>query len=92
MKTEELNQLDNEVTLGHKARIAYDSFIKPFVLSKRQDLFNNFCDIPMDQTELILETKRLIKVIDQLEEEILAVINTGKLAAKTLGEQNATNS
>lgn len=86
MNEDTRSHLSNEVSLGRKAEVAYEGFIKPFIMSKRKDLFNNFCDTSMMDVDVILESKRLVKVIDQLEEEILTLITTGKLAEKSLGE------
>ena len=88
MNDKQLEILKQEDYLGTKAETAYNTFIKSFIIGKRQDLFNNFCDASISDTEVLLEAKRLVKVLDQLESEILTVIETGKLARTTLGENN----
>lgn len=85
---DENDKLKEESYLGSKAEMAYNTFIQSFVASKRQALFNNFCDASITDTEALLESKRLVKVIDQLEEEVLTIIETGKLARISLGEQD----
>lgn len=85
MNQDERDRLEAEVALSHKARVAYDNFLEPFFASKRKTLFNNFCEASMSEVDTLLEAKRLVKVVDQMEEEILEIITTGKLAAKTLG-------
>ena len=88
MRDEEKAILEQESAIGSKAELAYNGFLKPFIMKKRQDLFNNFCDASISDVEVLLEAKRLVKVIDQMEEEVLIVIETGKLARISLGEQD----
>ena len=84
MKEEQYEQLENEVLRGQRAQRAYDEFIKEFVELKRVILFNNFCSVSVSETEKLQEARRLVTVLGDLESDILSVINTGKMAAKTL--------
>ena len=79
-------QFEKERELGNKAEKAYNDFISAFVANKRKALFQNFCDISIEHTEALLESKRLLAVVDNLEDEILNIIQTGKLASKSLEE------
>jgi len=84
MKEEQYEQLENEVLRGQRAQRAYDEFIKEFVELKKVILFNNFCNIGVSETEKLQEARRLVTVIEDLEAHIITIINTGKMAAKTL--------
>jgi hypothetical protein len=83
-KSDAIDKYKEEQEFGRKASLAYNSFIAPFIASKRKILFDNFCNISIANTEALLETKRLITVIDDLETEIMTVIETGKLASQSL--------
>jgi len=84
MKEEQYEQLENEVLRGQRAQRAYDEFIKEFVELKKVILFNNFCSIGVSETEKLQEARRLVTVIEDLEAHIITIINTGKMATKTL--------
>lgn len=79
-------QFEKERDLGMKAEKAYNDFISAFIANKRKALFQNFCDISIINTESLMETKRLMTVLDSLEDEILNIITTGKLASRSLEE------
>lgn len=84
MKEEQYEQLENEVLRGQRAQRAYDDFIKEFVDTKKAILFDNFCNINISEPEKLLEARRLVTVLEDLEASIVTIINTGKMAAKTL--------
>lgn len=86
MNSPYIEQFEKERELGNKAEKAYNDFISAFVANKRKALFQNFCDISIEHTEALLESKRLLAVVDNLEDEILNIIQTGKLASKSLEE------
>lgn len=80
-------QLDNEVHLADKAKQAYKSFIEDFVEQKRFSLFASFRELPLTADKELMEIKRMLFAVDQLESEILTVMNTGKMASITLAER-----
>lgn len=84
MKEEQYEQLENEVLRGQRAQRAYDEFIKEFVELKKVILFNNFCAVSINEPDKLMEARRLVTVIEDLEAHIITIINTGKMAAKTL--------
>lgn len=83
----EQEQLSNEQLRGGKAQSAYDDFIKDFCEEKRQILFQNFSDLPLSDTENLMEVKRMLFAVDTLEADIKTVIETGTMASLTLNEQ-----
>jgi hypothetical protein len=84
---EQLEQLTNEQLLGGKAQRAYDEFIGPFIQEKKLVLFTSFCNLPLTDTDRLMEVKRMMFAIETLESEINNVIETGKLASITLNEE-----
>ena len=85
---EQQEQLDNEVYLADKAKQAYGSFIEDFVEQKRFSLFAAFRELPLTAEKELMEVKRMLFAVDQLESEILTVMNTGKMASITLAERS----
>ena len=82
----QLEQLQNEQIKGGQAQHAYDSFIHDFCEKKRMSLFQAFSDLPLSDTENLIEVKRMLYAVDTLETEILTVIDTGKLASEVLNK------
>ena len=78
------DQLEEEQRLGNRAQKAYVDFIEPFIAGKRIALCQNFFDAKIDQLEEMLEAKRLNMILDSMENEVLSVINTGKMASQQL--------
>ena len=79
--------LETEVVLGEKANFAYEHFIKDFIITKREEMFELFQQLPLADHEAILEVKRLLTVLNGLEIEIKSVIETGNLASISLNKQ-----
>lgn len=84
---EQTDKLSIEQLLGGKAQKHYDEFIQNFCEQKRLSLFQSFSDLPLTDTENLMEIKRMLYAIDTLENEIMNVIETGKMASITLNEQ-----
>lgn len=76
--------LQEEIEFGRKAHLAFDGFILPFLADKRITLYSNFCEAKVSDYELLKEIKRMHLLIDSLEDEILSIINTGKMALKVV--------
>lgn len=82
------DKLQDEIHFGEIAKRAHDSFIKPFIEGKRITLFTNFCSASMENPAVLMEIKRMMIVLDDLEAEVETVINTGKMAAFSLAEED----
>ena len=89
MSPAEKEQLENEQIAGNAASHAYNQFIKGFVEEKRQTLFQAFRNLPLTAEDNLMEVKRMLFAVDTLEQDILTVIDTGKLASTALNEQGA---
>jgi len=86
MNEAETEQLENEQIRGSAAQHAYEQFIKPFVEEKRLVLFNSFCALPLSDDVNLMEVKRMCYAIDTLEQDIMSIIQTGKMANTALNE------
>jgi len=87
MNVNQLEQLEQEDRVGRAANNAYESFIGPFMTAKREDLFNVFQQISIEDTDLLQETKRQLLVLNSLDQEIKTIIETGKMASQQLANQ-----
>ncbi len=82
----ELDKLKNEQLRGSRAEHAYEEFIRPFIEEKQQILFAAFNDLPMTAEKELMEVKRMLYAVNSLDDEIVSIINTGKMASKLLTE------
>lgn len=80
-----------EVELGRKAQLAYNGFIKAFIDKKKETLFDNFCNAKMSDTDTLMEAKRLVAILNDMESEIQTIITTGELASKSLSNLDETH-
>jgi len=87
-----LDRLKEEQKRGKQAEHAYEAFIRPFIGEKRQVMFEAFQAASIEDVSALLEIKRQDMAIKALEGEIESVINTGKMAAKTLAEKQEIKS
>ena len=83
---EQVDQLSTEQIVGGQAQHSYEQFIEGFIEEKRKVLFDSFRALPISAEAQLMEIKRMLYAVDTLEEEIISVINTGKMASKTLSE------
>jgi len=74
----------NEIARAQHAQKSYDNFIKPFIHERREVMFDAFQTASVTDQNGIMEIKRQLMVVNALENEILEIIATGKLAAKSL--------
>lgn len=84
---QENDQLLTELSLGHDAERTYNKFIKPFIDQKKVILFKSFQDLPASQKEDLIEVRRMLDTVNTFEREILTIIETGKMAAKSIADQ-----
>jgi hypothetical protein len=80
----QIAQLANEVALARTARVAYDTFIKEFIGDRRVILFEAFQDLGTSDTEGLMEVKRMLYTLETLENDIKTIIDTGRMASKTI--------
>lgn len=86
MDAKQQEQLQNEQIAGGAALVSYQQFIKGFVDDKRASLFEAFRMLPITAELELMEVKRMLFAVDTLEQEIVNVIDTGKMASKTLAD------
>ena len=84
MNNDQLDKLHLEVEKGNKASAAYKGYIKAHFDERKQALFENFMkEKSLPVREVISTTLNAILAI---EKSILTDIDTGRMAAKTIGE------
>lgn len=76
------DRIVEEIHFGQVAQRANDTFIKAFIAKKRETLYENFLIAKIDQIEELQEVKRIMSVLDAMEDDIETIINTGKMATK----------
>lgn len=94
MTEAELEKLKSEQARGSDAERTLNRFIKPFIEEKRLVLFEAFQEVSVTEIEKLLEIKRQLLVVNALEQEMQSIIDTGRMATKTLTtaeEQERTN-
>ena len=77
-------QLLDEISLGDRARHAYESYVKEYIEQVNLNLFNEFSSSSVENIDRVLEIKRLQSAVKGLETSILQDIETGKLALISL--------
>lgn len=82
-----IEKLQDEMHRGTQAEFAYEHFLKDFFEQKRQILFEAFQNAPYEDVETLKELKRMSTALDALETEINTIIDTGRMAAKQLENQ-----
>lgn len=80
--------LEDEVSKGRQAKQAYDIFIKGYIEDKKYSIFTNFCEGSSIDPDFLSECKRLMILLNNMEQQVLTIIETGELASKTLGDEN----
>jgi hypothetical protein len=87
MQPEVEEVLRNDLNRGHQAELAYNSFIEPFIVAKRQQLFDIFQDSSIVSQDDLVEIKRMLLTLNSLDEEIKGVIQSGRMAEIQLGKK-----
>lgn len=83
---EQIEKLNKEQDRGRKANAAYKSFIKPYFDEKEKVLFEAFKNISISSEDELMAVKRMLYAVNNLHDEILSIINTGKMADETLSK------
>lgn len=78
--------IEREIRLGVQASIAYESFVKDFIYKKREQLISEFLNLPISGDCLvdILDKRKMYSLLQEIENEIKSIIQTGELAKKSL--------
>jgi hypothetical protein len=78
------DHLKVEVDLGRKADQAYRSFIEGYIADKKKTLFENFLQAGVAQTDILQEVKRNYSILEDMENSVQTIVNTGKMATTML--------
>ena len=78
---------ERNIRVGRKAKTAYDSFMREYFEQKATSLFNNFANVDIladNAKEALAEVHRHCSILKQIEEDLLSVINSGKMSENEL--------
>lgn len=89
MDDREKNQLEAERDKGSRAQRAYEDFFAPFLAQKEAVIIEAFRTCEMRDEIGLMNIKMQFTAIDALNTELLAYIDTGKLASTTLNQVEA---
>lgn len=76
-----------EVHLSEGAKLAWEQFFAPYFDAKIVELFESFKNYPITDERGIMIIKQQAMALDGLKDELLHHINTGKMATKSLNEE-----
>ena len=77
-------KLQAEVAKAGEIQGIMDSYLMPFILEKRQILFDAFQSVPVANVDTLKDIKMQLTAINSLEAHFREFITTGKLAEKQL--------
>lgn len=77
-------KLQAEVAKAGEIQGIMDSYLMPFILEKRQILFDAFQSVPVANMDMLKDIKMQLTAINSLEAHFREFITTGKLAEKQL--------
>lgn len=80
-------QLDREILAAKSASDANELFIAAHITAVRAEIFMAFEDLSSDDIEGLKKVKNLQVAISALEDSVSTIIDTGKLAAKQLADE-----
>jgi hypothetical protein len=85
MNEQEVKIHDARILKGRQATVAYNSFLKDFILEQHAELFEAFMDAPVE-AEALLEIKRMQLVLTTLESNVKTHIAMGDESQRALTE------
>jgi hypothetical protein len=80
-------KLEVEVAIGGQHKATWDSIIQPFFDAKEADLYEVFKKCPVRDKDGLVEIHAQTLVLESMREHFIHFINTGKLAQKTLQDE-----
>lgn len=80
------DKLTKEVLQGHKYYEVWKELVQPFFDAKSAELFDAFVSHPTSDKEGLVLIKLQCNVLNQLQDEFMAHIQTGKLAQTQINE------
>jgi hypothetical protein len=85
MNEQETKIHDAHILKGRQANVAYNSFLKDFILEQQAELFEAFMGAPVE-AEALLEIKRMQLVLTTLESNVKTHIAMGDESQRALTE------
>ena len=81
-----MNNYDISQT-GHKAKSAYDSYVKDKLIELREELFDQFKQTEINDKDTLVDIRHLLEAVDQLESKVLIDIQNGNIAKQAIAEE-----
>jgi len=81
-----MNNYDISQT-GHKAKSAYDSYVKDKLIELREELFDQFKQTEISDKDTLVDIRHLLEAVDQLESKVLIDIQNGNIAKQAIAEE-----
>ena len=86
MNEGEEHQLQMERGLGAQKQAAFEAHVEPFLIAKRKDLFDVFCQVSAQNVSELQVIRMQMTALDSIEADFRHYIDTGKMAQITLNE------
>jgi len=86
MNPDKETKLKDEIRLADSARHAYNAYLESYFAKERLSIFSSFCSSNTDRDTLVT-IKHAQMALDSLETSVLQDIETGKLAAIMLEDE-----
>lgn len=83
--------LEFEAAKGEEYQRAWESMVEPFFVQKSKELYEAFCEHPTTDRDGLTILKLQVNALHSLKDEFQSQINSGMLARKQLGEENAND-
>jgi len=81
-------KLEVEVAIGGQHQVVWDSLLQPFFDAKEAELYEVFKGCPVRDKEGLVEIHAQTLVLESMKTHFIHFINTGKLAQKSLSDEN----
>lgn len=81
-------KLEVEVAIGGQHQATWDNMIQPFFDAKEKELYEVFKSVPIRDKEALVEIHAQTMVLESMRTHFIHFINTGKLAQKTLSDED----
>ncbi len=80
-------KLEVEVAIGGQHKVTWDNLIEPFFEAKEKELYEVFKSVPIRDKEALVEIHAQTLVLESMRTHFMHFINTGKLAQKSLSDE-----
>ena len=87
MHDDKEDKLYQDMAKGDRYKSAWENLVKPFFDGKQVELFENYKQCSVSDSDTMKEIIHHSKVLDSLRDEFEHYVNTGKLAKKIIEDK-----